>query len=258
LTPDNHGRRRFALLAPPHAHTHSFADIAVSPQRHYHLLAQAQRLRGRIYLQDGAIETSQLTPDGRHVQKVDEMSWHLLTVDKDDRVLACTRYMSHRDGVSFPELMVSHSALAKCDVWGRPLRTAIAAELMLARQRRCSYVEMGGWAISETLRCTTEAVRMVLTVYALAQMFGGALGISTVTTRHCSASILRRIGGGPLSYGGTGLPSYYDPQYKCDMEILRFDSSRPNSRYRAWIDECRNFLMTVPVIAADFELEKTA
>jgi hypothetical protein len=42
------------------------------------------------------------------------------------------------------------------------------------------------------------------------------------------------------------------------MEILRFDSSRPNPRYRDRIDECRNFLMTVPVIAADFQLEKTA
>jgi hypothetical protein len=99
---------------------------------------------------------------------------------------------------------------------------------------------------------------MVLTTYALAQLFGGALGISTVTTRHCSASILRRIGGGRLSYGGTGLPAYYDPQYKCDMEILRFDSSRPNPRYRAWIEECRNFLMTVPVVVPNFQLEKTA
>jgi hypothetical protein len=217
---------------------------------HQRLLTDAQRLRGRIYLQDGAILTSQLLSDGRHVQAADQKSWHLLTLDERGRVAACTRYLPHSNTVSFSELTVSNSPIAQSDAWGRSFRNVIEAELALAKKRQCSYVEMGGWVISEGLRCTTEAVRMVLAAYGMAQLLGGALGISTVTTRHGSSSILRRIGGSALASRGSELPPYFDPHYNCEMEILRFDSERPNPRYRSWIDDCRMNIETTPVICA--------
>jgi hypothetical protein len=49
---------------------------------------------------------------------------------------------------------------------------------------------------------------------------------------------------------GVELPPYYEPQYKFEMEILRFDSSRPSPRYSTWVDDSRDFLQTVPVISA--------
>ena len=261
LIPGSHARlrRKFVLLAPDRRQTISFAEKTVDASLHQRLLADAQKLRGRVYLQDGAIETTQLTADGRHVQAADQGSWHLLTLNERGAVAACTRYLAHTNNVSFDELTVSRSAMAQSNGWGRAFRNAIEAELSLARKRRCSYVEMGGWVISEGLRCTTEAVRMVLAAYSLAQLSGGALGISTVTTRHGSSSILRRIGGGSLLSRGTELPPYFDPYYKCEMEILRFDSERPNPRYRSWIDDCRSHLESVPVICAkagDRGLEK--
>ena len=252
-------RRRFVLLAPDRCHTIPFSEKAVDASLHQKLLADAQKLRGRVYLEDGAIETTQLSADGRHVQAADQLSWHLLTLDERGKVAACTRYLPHSNGVSFDDLTVSRSAVAQSESWGRAFRIAVEAELSLARNRRCSYVEMGGWVISEALRCTTEAVRMVLAAYSLAQLFGGALGISTVTTRHGSSSILRRIGGGSLIARGAELPPYFDPYYKCEMEMLRFDSERPNPRYRSWIEDCRSHLETVPVICAksgDSTLEK--
>jgi hypothetical protein len=181
------------------------------------------------------------------MQDDDHKSWHLLTLDERGRVAACTRYLSHPSTVSFSELTVSHSALATTPSWGPRVRDAIEAELTLARKRRWSYVEMGGWVISERMRCTTEAVRMVLAAYGLAQLLGGALGIATVT--QCGSSpILRRIGGESLLSRGIELPPYYEPQYKFEMEILRFDSSRPSSRYSTWVEDCRSYLQTVPVI----------
>ncbi len=243
-------RRRFILLAPDRHAANSFANSSEDASLHQRLLSDAQKLRGRVYLEDGAIQASQLSADGRHVQAADPKSWHLLTLDDKGRVAACTRYLSHAPTVSFSELNVSSSGMAQSKEWGRAFRSAIEAELGLASKRRCSYVEMGGWVISESLRCTTEAVRMVLTSYGLARMFGGALGISTVTTRHGSSSILRRIGGGSLWARGGELPPYFDPHYNCEMEILRFDSERPSPRYRTWIDDCRNYLETTPVICA--------
>jgi hypothetical protein len=94
---------------------------------------------------------------------------------------------------------------------------------------------------------------MVLAAYGMARLFGGALGVSTVTTRHGSSSILRRIGGSPLVSRGSELPPYFDQHYNCEMEILRFDSERPNPRYQSWIDDCRTYLQTAPVIYAKSE-----
>jgi hypothetical protein len=242
-------RRRFVLLSPSRPHSSVFGESSVDGSLHRKLLADAQRLRGSVYLQIGAIEPSQLLSDGRHVQTDDSKSWHLLTLDEHGRVAACTRYLSHPSTVSFSELTVSHSALATSDKWARRFRQAIEAELALARKRGWSYVEMGGWVISEKMRCTTEAVRMVLAAYGLAQISGGALGIATVT-QHGSSPVLRRIGGGSLLSRGAELPPYYEPQYKFEMEILRFDSSRPSPRYSAWVDDCRAYLQTVPVICA--------
>ena len=51
-----------------------------------------------------------------------------------------------------------------------------------------------------------------------------------------------------MAVGRTELPSYYDPRYKCEMTILRFESDRPNPRYEAWIEQIREELLTAPVI----------
>ena len=212
------------------------------------MLAKAQKLRGRIYLEDGAIESSELTPDGRHYIASDEESWHILILDSYGEVSGCTRYLAHTNTSSFTQLGVRQSALAKCDEWGPKLRSAIEQELQLARKRDFDYVEMGGWALREDARCSTEALRIALGAYALARNLGGAVGVTTATARHCSSSILRRIGGQPLAAGRTELPSYHDPRYKCEMTILRFESDRPNPRYEAWIEQIREELLSAPVV----------
>ena len=240
--------KRFVLLAPHHSAPRAFPNVDSDRRAHEHLLAETQRLRGRIYLEDGAIQSSDLTLDGRHVQGADDVSWHLLTVNELDRVLACLRFRMHEANASFRDLSIYHSPLAKSKTWGELVRRAIEDELSLARRRGHPYLEVGGWAISHALRCTREAVRMVATVYGLSQMFGGALGLSTATVRHGSASILRRLGGKPLIGGGKQLPPYHDPQYRCHMEILRFDSAHPSPGFAGWIDRCLSELRSVQVI----------
>jgi len=243
--------RRYSLLAPDGAETACFHSISTDPERHATLLAEAQKLRGKSYFEMGALDPSQLTADGRHVTDADARSWHLLTVNDRGHVLACLRYLAHPVNVSFTELAIAHSALAKSAQWGQHLRDAIAREIHCARSLGYSYVEMGGWAITEALRCTTEALRMVVTAYALAQLWGGALGITTASLRSCSASILRRIGGRKLAADGVELPAYSDAQYKStEIEILRFDSSSLNVRYRKWMEESMANLRDVPVIQA--------
>jgi len=240
--------RQFVLLAPNRSASTQFHQASCDSSRHHRLLAAVQRLRGITYVSDGAIQPSDLSADGRHIQEADNLSWHLLTLGENGEVLACIRYHAHQPTVEFSELSVARSGIARSSQLGPRVRSAVEAQLECARQRGVWYVELGGWALSESLRCSTEAIRTLLTVYALSQVHGGALGLSTATTRHHSSSILRRIGGRTLKSNGTEIPSYYDPHYKCEMELLSFDSEAPNERYSVWIDDCREMLHQVPVV----------
>ncbi|MBI3279847.1 MAG: hypothetical protein HYZ57_08410, partial [Acidobacteria bacterium] len=224
-------RRRIVLLAPGSGFVPEvFRKVQVHKTLHQSLVAGAQRLRGHVYLSDGAIEQRDLSQDGRHVQDADDKSWFVLTVRGAAEVVGCARYRPHAPHVQFDELSVSRSALARSPLWGQRLRAAVQADITDAHHRRLSYVEVGGWALASDVRCTTEALRIALSMYTLARLLNGALGITTVTTRHHSCSILRRLGGRSLLDDGVELPSYFDPVYKCEMEILRFDSASPNPR----------------------------
>lgn len=244
-------QRKNLLLAPTLVAGGPFTEVVVDSSRHHGRLAEAQKLRGRIALHEGAVDRTQLSPDGRHVQAADRHSWHLLTLDNDGRVAACMRYLPHRRGARFNDLAISRSSMALSKTWGRHLRTAVEEDMQSAHERDCSYVELGGWVISEALRCTTEALRMIATAYAFAQLCGGALGISSASTQRCSATILKRIGGQQMRARGVELPSFYDTHYRCHMEVLRFDSSKPNPRYGKWMDACRSHLKDVPVICPE-------
>ena len=242
------GSRSFVLLAPSAGSVPSrFGQIDTNACRYEDLLGAMQRLRGRIYRDDGAIEPYQLI-DSRHVLPIDEESWHLLLLDARGEVRGCARYREHPNSVRFGRLGAARSALALCREQGPKLKASVEAELAMARQLRLPYVELGGWALDESIRGTTEALRMAMATYALAQALGGGVGISTVTQRHSSSSILRRLGGQAFECGGAELPAYYDPEYKCGMEILRFYSWAPHQRYEARVGAMRPVLQDATVV----------
>jgi hypothetical protein len=241
--------RRLVLLAPDTGGIPpGFGLLRSDEGRHGILLAKAQKLRGETYLEDGAIQLSQLTSDGRFCAAQDKESWHLLSLNDAGDVCGCARYLAHENTVPYAQLGLRKAALAQDEPWERKLRWAVEADLLLARKRSYAYVELGGWALRQELRGSSEAIRIALGAYALARNLGGCIGVTTATTRHCSSSILRRIGGQSLAAGGSELPSYYDPNYRCEMNVLRFDSSLPNPRYEAWIEEIRDQIWTAPVI----------
>jgi len=250
LTADSSVNRRFILLSPPglpvgDTFRHIDADVGWRQE----LLSDMQRLRGRVYLHDGAISEQDLTMDGRHVQRTDEEAWHLLILNPANRVVGCTRYLQYSASTSFNRLRIRSAALARSEQWSKPLRRAVESELEDARRNGFSYVEVGGWALDESVRGSIDALRSVLFTFAWSQVIGGCLGLSMATHRNGSASILRRIGGRPLEWRGQALPPYYDPQYKCDMEVIRFDSRIPSVRYRPVIDEIRSQIPSMQVIA---------
>jgi hypothetical protein len=243
--------RKMVLIAPAGAELpRALTTPCVAPALRESLLADVQRLRGRVYLEDGALLSRQLTPDGRHVQAVDDQSWHLVVLNGRGQVSGCVRYWQPAKMTSFTELSVAGCALFRNSTWGGLFKRAVEAQREEAGRRGIGYAELGGWALSEELRYSAYAVRMAISLYGLARLLGGTLAISTATTRHRSSDILKRIGGRPLSVDGVELPPYYDPQYGCDMEVLRFDSSIPNTKFQSGLERSLCDLTKLPVLSS--------
>ena len=240
---------RFQLLAPQNSHSHStYTRSKVNEQLHHQYLQSAQRLRGSVYLKDGAIQACELADDGRFRMRGDEQSWHLLLIDENRNTIGCARYLVHPATVSFDRLRISQSTLAKDKFWGPQVRAAVEADLATARAQRFSYLEIGGWALAEEWRGTRAALEILVASYALGHLWGGCLASCTATIRHGSSSMLRRIGGSSLAIAGRDLPSYEDPQYGCKMELLRFDCRTPAPRFVPLISQLKTQLSDlVPV-----------
>ena len=112
---------------------------------------------------------TQLSSDGRHVLGIDSGSWHVVSVQPDGRVTGCARYRAYGKNTQPEHLDAWRSALANDRTWRGTLHMALESEISLARKRKVDYVEVGGWAISEDMRFTLEAMNIALSTYALAQ-----------------------------------------------------------------------------------------
>lgn len=251
-TTSSKSARSLIILAPAGSPVLTgLANSNSNHSRYEDLLARVQRFRGATYLTDGALRPSDLDYDGRHRVESDHRSWHLIAVDDNEQVCGCSRYRIHARGSNFSNLAVSRSPLAQSEPWRTRLEAAVEQQRDLASQRGIDFVEVGGWAIAEDLRWTMEAIRIALGTYALASHLGGCIGITTATLRHQSANVLRKIGGESLLHQGEEVPRYFDAEYNCDMQILRFDSSSPNRRLIPWIEQLRSDIANVEIVRPD-------
>jgi hypothetical protein len=241
---------RIVFLAPSSESVSDlFHNVEIDGLCHQQLVRDVQRMRGSIYVSDGAIQAHQLTTDGRHQTPEDDTSWHMLLLNDKRKVTACALYLEHDNSVTFEQLRVRQCPLNRDPEWGPALVNSIEAELRKARREQLQFVELGGWAVSEETRGTSGALAFALAVYAFSRRAGGALGMTTATFRHCSATILKRLGGAHFEVDGVTLPPYYDPRYRCMMEMLRFDSRKPNPKYVHLIDRVRETLGRITVVA---------
>lgn len=241
----------FQLLAPPQTGPDgTFGRSKINKQLYDHYLSSMQRLRGRVYLKDGAIQPCELDYEDRFRMRGDEQSWHFLLVGEDQNVIGCARYLVHRNTVAYEKLRISEAAQARDPYWGPKVRCAVEADLRRARAYDQSYVEIGGWALDEEWRGTKAALEILVASYALAHLWGGCVASCMATVRHGSSSMLRRIGGTSLTSAGETLPPHEDPQYGCLMELLRFDSRSPVQRFVPLIDQLTARLASATVVRA--------
>lgn len=223
------------LIAPRSCNaSRYFANVAPSSSFQTDIVQELQRFRGNFYYADGALQKSDLTPDGRHHQDIDLQSWHLLSLDPAGSIVSCARYYAP-ENPQFERTSAARSSLAATPEWRAKLKVAIEEAIQSSKQRGMNFAELGGWCISINCRNSREVLRTVLSMFALGRILGGTLALSTATKRHASAEILRRLGGYPLEANGTVLPAYFEPLYRCEMELLAFDSSLPAPKYASQV-----------------------
>jgi hypothetical protein len=61
-----------------------------------------------------------------------------------------------------------------------------------------------------------------------------------------------------LKFQGQELPRYYDPEYECEMEILKFETRSLNSRFESSMAPLRALLAQSPVVQAERALVELA
>jgi hypothetical protein len=214
------------------------------------LVREMQRLRGSVYLADGAVERRQLSDDGLHRTPEDRKSWHLLMLSAAGHVTSCAWYLQHGYRTTLEQLRARRCPLRHDPAKREMFETAVQSELERARREDLPYAEVGGWAVSKQSRCTAEGLVLALAAYGLSRALGGALGMTTATVRNSSSAILRRLGGSHLDAYGVAIEPYFDQAYRCEMEVLRFDSRSPSAKYVPLIDRIQRRLAAVRVLSA--------
>ena len=239
---------RLVVLAPSKTSDFGvFRNVEDHSERHQHFVHALQRMRGGIYLNDGAVQQDQLLPDGRHQVPEDDSSWHFIMLNPQGQLSACAWYHEFENTVSTDELRVRDCPLARSRASRDTFWTAVEGQLARARREGLRVAEVGGWAVAEGSRHTANGLILALGLFSLGRLRGECLGFTTATVRHCSSSILRTLGYKPLEAQGQPVPTYFDPRYGCDMEMLQFDSRRPNARYAGLIEQLREKLANVLV-----------
>jgi hypothetical protein len=178
------------------------------------------------------------------------MSWHLLMTDQAGHVRSCALYLEHENAVTVQDLRLRHCPLVKRAESRDKVKFAVEAEMARARSAGLRFAELGGWAISKERRGSPEGLMMALATYGLSRMLGGALGITTANVEHSCSSILRRLGGSYLEFDGVPIPSYFDPKYNTEIDLLRFDSRQPSAKYAGLIETVMGLLANVSVVGA--------
>src|SRR5579871_6785475 len=156
---------QLAILAPAHvaiSRTWRFRNVQATARRYEELLAKLQRFRGMVYCADGAISPDELTSDGRHYLAIDERSWHVLALDTTGDVCGCVRYLPEAADTDFADLWIREAAISNCPKWGDYFRRAVEQERAKADTKKVDFAEVGGWAVAEGRRWTTDPLRMIL------------------------------------------------------------------------------------------------
>jgi hypothetical protein len=237
--------RHIVILAPAGRIPRNLESASYAGSLSYQaLLAGMQKLRGTAYLKEGVLGEHDLTSDGRYIAQFDAASWHILIVHQQE-VIGSISY----EPIS--KVSTSHLPPGQSAEWSAMARLVVEEQIDHTHRTGLPFVVVRDWVMVEDLRCSTEAIRLLLVVFALARYLGGASGLAIASSRHSVAAIFRRVGFSTFIAIDSEVARVFDPKLRCEVELLRFHSELLNPRYLGWVREFeRAIIASIPVISA--------
>jgi len=207
-------------------------------------VSEIQRFRGRVYVADGAIPASALDEAGRHYQEFDFENYHLCLRNWQGRIGGCLRLRLHERTAEVRDLWLHELIKRMHPDMAESCYAALTSLFEMSRRDNVRIGEIGGWAVDEEFRNHRVSTLLPIAGWALYQIVGNAFGVASATRRHHSAAILKRIGGFELKHGDEQLPCFMDDFHGCELELLGFDSRRPNPKYEKLVTDLKAFLLS--------------
>lgn len=239
-------KQALCLLAPAGGPLDGFQNVIYDRERYQSLLSEAQRLRGRVYLDDGAISADDLDSQQCYVVKDDSLSWHILLRDSTGLVVAVSRmlFFSHSNG---PVPIDKLHAAQLIERTSELVRAKYLCALQQFASPSCDcapyFVECGGLAIASEMRASRNTSIFLSTYWALSRFIGAARGVGAATERNSSADILRRFGGFSIpTQNGGSIEPFYDSVYDCMMELQGFASDILDPTLEPTVQDIQEFL----------------
>jgi hypothetical protein len=227
----------------------TFPSIA----EHCDAISEVQRFRGRVYFADSAIPASALDEKGRHSQDFDFENYHLCLRKLDGRIVACLRMRLHERAAEVRDLWLHDLITRMHPELTESCYAALNSLFELSKRDNVRIGEVGGWAVDAEFRNQRVSTLLPIAGWSLYQLIGDALVVASATTRHHSSAILKRIGGFALMLEDEQLPSFMDDFHGCEMELLGFDSRRPDPKYKKLVAELKELLLSKVPSVRDFD-----
>ena len=198
-------KQTLCLLAPVGAPLAGFQNVIHDTDQYQNLLSETQRLRGQVYLDDGAISNDDLDSQQRYVVKDDSLSWHILLRNADCQVVGVSRMrlFPHKDGPAPFDQLHAVSIIERAPESVRDsYRNILHQYVMDAYEKVPYFIECGGLALLPEARLSRGVVLLISSICAMSRFQGGGLGVAAATERNGFSSILRRSFGFVIDYHG--------------------------------------------------------
>lgn len=203
-------------------------------------LQMIRRFRGSMCLSNGLVPAEAVDANGCHFLSCDAQNYHLLLTEQNGRLAACLRVRFHPVGTSASGLRM-FASLRRLPP-ALHVSSALNELILQGRSMQYGVAELGGWVMAPGWRETPAASLLPLFALTLVRMVQPSVMLEHADATGETPSILRNLGGSPLSYQGATIPAAHDIHHHRLMEVVTAFSSEVKNDLDFMLEEAQEMV----------------
>ncbi len=219
----------------------------------YDFMFELFKMRGSVYLQDGAISEENLDKFGKYVSPHDKYSWQVLLLDSSKKPHGGLRIRFWDFENIRAHFMQTHAKelIDRMDCDNQKVYQESIIRFLDEEMRTKFFGEVAGLVITDYEKNSPAALLLVAFCFAFGEFVGGFNALVSATERHYSNRIMRKIGGHRIPHKETKeyLNTFFDSKYNCNMEYIVFESACPAALIQDLCKKIQEKLKTTLVLA---------